>query len=376
MPGRGESQVRVGVDETGHHDPSGGIDFESVARLGKILHSPAGSHFHQNSIANEDGAVVDHVEFAKRRPAAGSRGAAQGQQVASTPNQNRLQFIPPLTVTLVLGLAARTFTMAKQTPPPGNKQIKTLERVFSKAGAGSRTDARSWIGAGRVRVNGKVVQNPDHWVDLENDRVTLDGKPLRSATKTYVLLYKPKGYLTTYRDPEGRPTVYDLVPGVGAWISPVGRLDLDTSGMLIMTNDTDFTERLTNPDHKVPKTYQIKASTLVSDAQIERLRQGVELADGVTRPAVVTRLRDSEKYSFLEMTITEGRNRQVRRMLEAVESKVLKLVRVAIGPVRIGDLPIGQWRNLTPEEVHALRGRAASKVSADRRHTRQKELRG
>ena len=95
--------------------------------------------------------------------------------------------------------------MSKQTPPPGNKQIKTLERVFSKAGAGSRTDARSWIGAGRVRVNGKVVQNPDHWVDLENDRVTLDGKPLRSATKTYVLLYKPKGFLTTYRDP-GRPS--------------------------------------------------------------------------------------------------------------------------------------------------------------------------
>ena len=265
--------------------------------------------------------------------------------------------------------------MTKQIPPPGNKQIKTLERVFSKAGAGSRTDARSWIGAGRVRVNGKVVQNPDHWVDLENDRVTLDGKPLRPATKTYVLLYKPKGYLTTYRDPEGRPTVYNLVPEVGAWISPVGRLDLDTSGLLIMTNDTDFTERLTNPDHKVPKTYQIKASTLVSDAQIERLRQGVELADGVTRPAVVTRLRDSEKYTFLEMTIMEGRNRQVRRMLEAVESKVLKLVRVAIGPVRIGDLPIGKWRNLTPEEVHALRGRAASKVIADRRHVRSKELR-
>ena len=165
--------------------------------------------------------------------------------------------------------------MAKQTPPPGDKQIKTLERVFSKAGAGSRTDARSWIGAGRVRVNGKVVQNPDHWVDLDNDRVTLDGKPLRSATKTYVLLYKPKGYLTTYRDPEGRQTVYDLVPEVGAWISPVGRLDLDTSGLLIMTNDTDFTERLTNPDHKVPKTYHIKASTLLSDQQLERLTENI-----------------------------------------------------------------------------------------------------
>jgi len=265
--------------------------------------------------------------------------------------------------------------MAKQIPPPGDKNIKTLERVFSKAGAASRTDARSWIGAGRVRVNGKVVQNPDHWVDLDRDRVTLDGKPLRAATRTYVLLYKPKGYLTTYRDPAGRPTVYDLVPEVGAWISPVGRLDLDTSGLLILTNDTDFSERLTNPDHKVPKTYQVKASTLLSDAQLERLRQGVELADGPTRPAMVTRLRDSEKYTFLEIVVTEGRNRQVRRMLEAVESKVLKLVRVAIGPIRIDDLPIGKWRHLTPAEVHALRGRAAAKVAADRHRARQKELR-
>src|ERR1019366_5471170 len=148
--------------------------------------------------------------------------------MACTPDQNRLQLLPvSLYCNIRTGTTYRTVTMAKQTPPHGNKQIKTLERVFSKAGASSRTDARSWIGAGRVRVNGKVVQNPDHWVDLENDRVTLDGKPLRSATKTYVLPYKPKGYLTTYRDPEGRPTVYDLVPEVGAWISPVGRLDLD-----------------------------------------------------------------------------------------------------------------------------------------------------
>jgi len=261
--------------------------------------------------------------------------------------------------------------MAKQTPPSGEKNIKTLERVFSKAGVGSRTDARSWIGAGRVRVNGRVVQNPDFWVDLDHDRVTLDGKPLRSAVKTYVLLYKPKGYLTTYRDPEGRKTVYDLIKGVDAWVSPVGRLDLDTSGLLILTNDTDLTERLTNPDHQVPKTYQIKASTRLSGDQMERLRQGVELEDGMTRPAVVTHLRDSEKYTFLEMTITEGRNRQVRRMLEAVESKVLNLVRIAIGPIRIGELPVGAWRRLTAEEIHALRGRSAGKVAADRRRSRK-----
>jgi pseudouridine synthase len=209
-------------------------------------------------------------------------------------------------------------------------------------------------------VNGKVILNPDHWVDLERDQVTLDGKPLKAAAKSYVLLYKPKGYLTTHRDPEGRPTVYALLGDVGKWVHPVGRLDLDTSGLLILTNDNDFAERVTNPDHKVPKTYQIKASTLLSDEQIERLRQGVELSDGPTRPAAVERLRDGPKHTFLEMTITEGRNRQVRRMLEAVDSKVSKLVRTAIGPVRIGELPIGEWRELTPDEVRKLMGKSAT----------------
>jgi pseudouridine synthase len=213
-------------------------------------------------------------------------------------------------------------------------------------------------------VNGKVIQNPDHWVDTKRDRVTLDGKTLRAAAKVYVLLYKPKGYLTTYRDPEGRPTVYDLVPDLEQWVAPVGRLDLDTSGLLVLTNDTDFAERITNPDHKVPKTYQIKAGSLLSDEQLQRLRDGVELTDGKTLPATVVRLRDSEKFTVLEMTITEGRNRQVRRMLEAVESRVRKLVRIAIGPIRIGELPIGKWRELTPDEVQSLRGRAAGKVQS------------
>jgi pseudouridine synthase len=232
--------------------------------------------------------------------------------------------------------------------------LKTLERVLSKAGLGSRTEARSWIGAGRVRVNGKVVQTPDHWVDLERDRVTLDGKPVRGVKKVYLLLYKPKGYLTTYTDPQGRPTVYDLVRDAGVWLVPVGRLDLDTTGLLIMTNDTEFAERLTNPDFKVPKTYQAKCADRLADEQIARLREGVQLSDGPTRPALVQRLRDSGKYTHIELTIGEGRNRQVRRMVEAVGSKVLKLTRVAIGPVRIGGLPIGKWRHLTEAEVRAL----------------------
>jgi len=226
--------------------------------------------------------------------------------------------------------------------------------VLSKAGLGSRSEARSWIGAGRVRVNGRVVQTPDHWVDMERDRVTLDGRPVRGAKKIYLLLYKPKGYITTYTDPQGRPTVYDLVRDAGAWVVPVGRLDLDTTGLLIMTNDTDFAERLTNPEYKVPKTYQAKCADRLADEQIARLREGVGLSDGPTRPAQVQRLRDSGKYTHIELAICEGRNRQVRRMVEAIGSKVIKLVRVAIGPVRIGDLQIGKWRHLTEAEVRAL----------------------
>jgi 23S rRNA pseudouridine2605 synthase len=250
--------------------------------------------------------------------------------------------------------------MAKKLGVAPKKRLKTLERVFSKAGLGSRTEARSRINSGEIRVNGKIVLNPDHWVDLDRDRITIAGKPLRASLKTYILVYKPKGYLTTYKDPEGRPTVYDLIANAGRWLSPVGRLDLDTSGLLFMTNDTDFGERITNPHHKVPKTYQVKASTLLSEAQIEALRQGVVLDDGPTRPATVVRLRDSARYTVLEITITEGRNRQVRRMVEAVGSKVLKLVRTAIGPIRIGDLQIGKWRELTAGELDQLRARGTT----------------
>jgi 23S rRNA pseudouridine2605 synthase len=237
------------------------------------------------------------------------------------------------------------------------KKLKTLDRALSKAGLGSRTEARSWIGAGRVKVNGRTVQTPDHWVDLGRDKIALDGKPIRQSEKMYLLLYKPKGYLTTYKDPEGRPTVYDLMPDLKSWVFPVGRLDLDSSGLLVMTNDTALAEQLSNPDYKVPKTYLVKCATLLSDDQLERLRQGVVLSDGPTRPAVVQRIRDAGKHSFLEITISEGRNRQVRRMLEAIDSKVLKLVRTAIGPLRIADLAIGKYRPLAPAEVNSLRSR-------------------
>jgi 23S rRNA pseudouridine2605 synthase len=241
------------------------------------------------------------------------------------------------------------------------RPLKTLERVLSKAGVGSRTDARAWVGEGRVKVNGRVTRNPDQWIDMQRDRVRLDDQPLETRERVYVLLYKPTGYLTTYKDPKGRPTVYDLVAGVGTFVSPVGRLDLDTSGLLLMTNDTQFAERVTNPASHVPKTYLVKASNVLTDAQLQTLRDGIELADGLTRSASVRRLRDSGKYTHFEITLTEGRNRQVRRMVEALGARVLKLVRVRIGPLAIGSLPIGKWRLLTRSEVSAFKSARADR---------------
>lgn len=247
------------------------------------------------------------------------------------------------------------------------RPIKTLERVISKAGVGSRTEARRWIGTGRVKVNGRLVQTPDHWVDLERDVVTLDDKPLRERRRIYLALYKPKGYITSYGDPQGRPTVYDLIAALGEFVVPVGRLDQDSSGLLLMTNDTAFAEFIMNPEHEVPKTYLVKAATLLSEDQLEKLRSGVELDDGPTKPAEVRRMRDSEKHTFLEMTIREGRYREVRRMLDAVGSRALKLVRTAIGPMTIGRLEIGRYRELTPEEVRSLVPRPPKARSRKRR---------
>jgi len=234
------------------------------------------------------------------------------------------------------------------------RPLKTLERVISKAGLGSRVEARRWIHARRVEVNGRIVENPDHWIDMARDRVCFDGRPLERAERIYILLHKPTGYLTTYRDPEGRPTVYDLIRDAGTFVSPVGRLDLDTSGLLLMTNDTQFAERVTNPESHVPKTYLVKASTRLSDAQLQRLREGIELSDGPTRPAKVERMRDSSKHTQFEITLTEGRNRQVRRMVEALGADVVTLTRVKIGRIGLGDLDVGKWRRLTRHEIATL----------------------
>jgi 23S rRNA pseudouridine2605 synthase len=243
-----------------------------------------------------------------------------------------------------------------KAPPPGDRPLKTLERVLSKAGIGSRTESRKWIGAGRVSVNGRVEGDPNRWVDLERDEITFDGKPLQRSESVYLLLHKPAGYLTTYRDPEGRKTIYDLLPDREQYLFPVGRLDLDTSGLLLLTNDTAFAERLTNPEYHVPKTYHVKASKHLTEQQLDLLRTGIELRDGPTRPAIVERLRDPGGKTVFAITITEGRNRQVRRMVEALDAKVVSLARVAIGNVLLGDLEPGATRALTAEELRELSG--------------------
>lgn len=235
------------------------------------------------------------------------------------------------------------------------RPLKTLERVLSKAGLGSRTDARAWIHERRVKVNGKVVENPEHWIDFNHDKVELDGRIVKPVKRLYILLYKPAGYITSKGDPEGRPTVYDLLKDVPTFVGTVGRLDEDTSGLLLLTNDTQMAERLTNPDFHVPKTYLVKCATRLEDEQIQRLQDGVELKDGMTRPAEVKRVRDAESKTFIEITISEGRNRQVRRMIEAVDSKVLKLVRVKLATLTLDGLQSGKWRNLTSGEVRDLK---------------------
>jgi 23S rRNA pseudouridine2605 synthase len=202
-----------------------------------------------------------------------------------------------------------------------------------------------------VKVNGRIVENPDVWIDFDLDRVHVDGKPLEIREKVYILLNKPMGYITTYKDPDKRPTVYDLIPEIETFVSPVGRLDLDTSGLLIMTNDTQLAERLTNPDHKIAKTYVVECEDFLSDEALNLLRKGITLNDGPTKPAQVRRLIDNQ----IEIKITEGRNRQVRRMIEASGTRVLKLQRTAIGKIKIEDLKEGTWRNLTQQETEDLR---------------------
>lgn len=232
---------------------------------------------------------------------------------------------------------------------------KTLDRVLSRAGLCSRSQAREAIAAGRVRVNSRVVRDPDLWIDPVHDKVVCDGESLRARRKEVWMLHKPVGYVTTANDERNRPTVYALLPEDATWLGPVGRLDQDTSGLLLFTNDSDLANALCDPASKLPKTYEVRCEGVIADDAIATLAAGVELDDGRTRRAVVQRLGGDDGSTMLRLVITEGRNRQIRRMIAAIGSRVLALHRTRIGPLPLASLPEGELRRLTPKESLALR---------------------
>ena len=230
-----------------------------------------------------------------------------------------------------------------------------LQKIIAAAGLASRREAEKWIEAGRVTVNGHPASLGDT-ADLARDEVAVDGKPLAQPDRrTYILLNKPAKYLTSLRDPQGRPLVTDLVREVGARLFPVGRLDFMTEGLLILTNDGDFAQRLAHPRHEVDKTYLVRVRGALTAAAQKRLQEGVDLEDGRTAPARVERVRQSGSHTWFEITIHEGRNRQVRRMCEAVGHPVSRLKRVRLAFLDLKDIPPGQFRHLTPAEVSRLK---------------------
>lgn len=236
------------------------------------------------------------------------------------------------------------------------KEAMTLDRVLSRFGLASRTVARGWIAEGRIKVNGKVVRNPETWVRPGQDVVHLDGRKLKRARRVYLLFYKPKGVITSHGDPGARDTVYDYLDEAAPWVAPVGRLDKDTSGLLLLTNDTEFANFVTAPSSGVTKTYLAKINGLVDDDTIAGLLNGIKMKRGDwARPLSVRRTEDRGKYSRLEIVLVEGKNREVRRMMEALGFTVLKLVRTAIGPLTLDGLQVGRYRALSDAEVAQIR---------------------
>lgn len=232
---------------------------------------------------------------------------------------------------------------------------KTLDRLLSRAGLCSRSEAQALVRAGRAQVNGRIVRDPETWVDAVRDRVLVDGAPLRARGKEVWALHKPVGYVTTAADEMGRDTVYALLPADATWLGPVGRLDQDSSGLLLFTNDSDLAHAITAPASKLPKTYEVRCKGPLRDEQLERLRRGVMLPDGPTLPCTVVRLDDDDRSTRIRIVLTEGRNRQIRRMVQAVGSRVHTLHRVQIGPLLLGDMPEGACRKLANDEVQQLR---------------------
>ncbi|MDO8446692.1 MAG: pseudouridine synthase [Deltaproteobacteria bacterium] len=234
--------------------------------------------------------------------------------------------------------------------------LERIQKVIARAGIASRREAEKLISEGRVTLNGKVVEELGTKVDTDKDYIKVDGKLItRPEPKAYLILYKPRGYVTTTSDPEGRPTIMELLERVKGRVFPVGRLDYDTEGLILCTNDGDLTHRLQHPSHEVPKTYFAKVEGVPTPEEITKLRKGIKLEDGMTAPAKVKLVRKVDANSWLEITIHEGRNRQVKRMVEAIGHPIIKLKREGLAFLTLGDLKSGEFRHLTAEEIKKLK---------------------
>ena len=232
-----------------------------------------------------------------------------------------------------------------------------LQKLLAAAGVASRREAESLITSGHVAVDGVVVTQLGAKADPDKSTITVDGSSINlHPAKVYVLLYKPRGYTSTRRDPHASRVVTELVKDIGADLYPVGRLDVDTEGLLILTNDGDFTFKMTHPKHQVPKTYRAEVRGIVAQETLRRLANGIMLEDGPTAKAKANLvvINTTRQVSIVDIAIIEGRKRQVRRMFEAVRHPVIRLMRTKIGSITIGELKPGEWRFLTPQEVDDL----------------------
>jgi 23S rRNA pseudouridine2605 synthase len=218
----------------------------------------------------------------------------------------------------------------------------------------SRTQATELIAAGRVRLNGAMRRNAEAPVRLGQDKIEVDGREIRAAEKAYWMLNKPRGVVTTASDEKGRATVYDLIGEGEGWLAPVGRLDKASEGLLLLTNDSEWAARVLDPAGHVAKTYHVQVAALADEALLDAFRRGVRDGDDFLRVESVRELRRGERNSWLEIVLHEGKNRQIRRMLEALGVEVLRLVRVAIGELELGDLAKGESRRLTAAERAAI----------------------
>jgi 23S rRNA pseudouridine2605 synthase len=227
-----------------------------------------------------------------------------------------------------------------------------LARVLSKLGLCSRTQAQEMIRAGRVRVDGRVVLDPEAPTEMRSSGLTVDGRAAGDAEKIYVMLNKPRGYVTTASDERGRDTVYALLQDTKArWLAPVGRLDKASEGLLLFTNDSMWAARLTDPASHLDKTYHVQIDVLPGVDLLQRLQAGVDDRGEHLGAKLARELRRGDKNAWLEIVLDEGRNRQIRRLLGAFDIKVLRLIRVAIGPLVLGKLAKGEWRPLSAQEI-------------------------